>query len=57
MTHIYAKTSADASAKARRRSSVAEIQLLRKFEGRQMIEERIERQLKKLHKVWFRNRQ
>jgi len=56
MTHIYAKTSADASAKARRRHSVAEINLLRKFEGKQMIEERIERQLSKLHKIWFRNR-
>jgi hypothetical protein len=54
MTHIYQKPVESAAHKARRRASVAEINILRKFEGRKMIEERIERQLAKLHRLWFK---
>lgn len=57
MTHIYAKKNESVAHKARRRASVAEIQILRKFEGKNMIEERIERQLGKLHQLWFKGRQ
>jgi hypothetical protein len=54
MAHIYAKTNTDVAHTAKRRASVAEINLLRKFEDRQMIEDRITRQLGKLHKLWFK---
>lgn len=54
MTHIYAKTNTDVAHTVRRRASVAEINLLRKFEGRELIEERISRQLGKLHHLWFK---
>jgi hypothetical protein len=53
MTHIYAVMNNDVARKARRRASVAEINLLRKFEGKELIEERISRQLGKLHQLWF----
>jgi hypothetical protein len=53
MTHIYAVHSPGAYHKARRKASVAEINILRKFEGKEMIEERISRQLGKLHQLWF----
>ena len=56
MTHIYQKTNESAAHRARRRLSVAEVNVLRKFEGKQMIEERIERQLGKLHKLWFKGK-
>lgn len=56
MTHIYQIKSNYAERMMRRRASVAEIKLLRKFEGKQVIEERIERQLGKLHGLWFENR-
>jgi hypothetical protein len=54
MTHIYAVKSNDAEKKMRRRSSVAEVNLLRKFEGKQLIEDRIARQMSKLHALWFK---
>ena len=54
MKHIHEVKSSIGERKTRRRSSVAEINLLRKFEGKQCIEERIERQLGKLHALWFR---
>lgn len=53
MVHIYAVRSVDAERRARRKASVAEINLLRKFEGSQLIENRIEKQMNKLHKLWF----
>lgn len=56
MTHIYAVQKPDVARKVRRRASVAEINLLRKFEGKELIENRIERQLGKLHALWFKAR-
>jgi hypothetical protein len=53
MTHIYVIKSNYAERMMRRRASIAEINLLRKFEGKQMIEEKIERQMSKLHAQWF----
>lgn len=53
MTHIYAVKSKDAERTMRRRSLVALINLLRKFEGKQIIEEKIARQLSRLHALWF----
>jgi hypothetical protein len=54
MTHIYAVKSQRAEQKMKRRISVAEINLLRKFEGKEMIENRIARQMNKLHALWFK---
>jgi hypothetical protein len=54
MTHIYDKPNTNVAHKAKRRASVAEINLLRKFEDKQMIEDRINRQLGKLHRLWFK---
>jgi len=51
------RTSAEAERATRRRISVAEIKILRKFEGKSLIEDRIYRQLHKLHKLWFKGRQ
>lgn len=56
MTHIYLKKNENAERRARRRASVAEINVLRKFEGSSMIEERIARQMTKLHRLWFPHR-
>lgn len=56
MEHIYAVQRPEAERKARRRISVAEINILRKFEGKSQIEDRIARQMTKLHSLWFRNR-
>lgn len=53
MTHIYAVANPKVAQKRRREISVAEINLLRKFEGKELIEERIERQMSKLHSLWF----
>ena len=55
MTHIYAVKNVDVERKQRRKASVAEINLLRKFEGNSLIEGRIARQLGKLHSLWFKN--
>ena len=57
MTHIYAKPSPAVERAMRRRISIAEVNLLRKFEGKQMIEEKIARQMGKLHAIWFGARQ
>ena len=56
MVHIYEVKRPEAERKARRRISIAEINVLRKFEGKEMIEERIARQMTKLHSLWFPNR-
>jgi hypothetical protein len=56
MKHIYAVQRPEAEIRTRRRISVAEINILRKFEGRTQIEDRIARQMTKLHSLWFRNR-
>lgn len=56
MTNLYLIKSTQAERIIKRRASVAEINLLRKFEGSSLIEGRIERQLGKLHKLWFHNR-
>ena len=56
MVHIYEVKRPEAERVMRRRISVAEINILRKFEGRDLIEDRIARQMTKLHSLWFRNR-
>ena len=56
MKHIYAVQRPEAKRIMRRKYSVAEINILRKFEGRDLIEDRIARQMTKLHSLWFRNR-
>lgn len=53
MVHIYANQNAVVAKRQRRRIITAEINILRKFEGKQMIEERIGREMEKLHKLWF----
>jgi hypothetical protein len=53
MVHIYANQNAVVAHRRRRQISIEEINLLRKFEGKAMIEERIDRQLRKLHTLWF----
>ena len=57
MMHIYANQNATVAHKRRREISVAEINLLRKFEGKEMIEDRVERQMSKLHSLWFKKGQ
>ena len=54
MTHIYANQNAAVAKKRRREISIAEINLLRKFEGKELIEDRINRQMTKLHSLWFK---
>jgi uncharacterized protein YlaN (UPF0358 family) len=54
MVHIYAVSNSTVAHKRRREISVAEINLLRKFEGKEMIEDRVERQMSKLHALWFK---
>jgi hypothetical protein len=54
MTHIYEKINTDVAHTVKRRVSVAEINLLRKFEGKELIEDRIARQMTKLHSLWFK---
>ena len=54
MTHIYQVKRPAVERTMRRRISVAEINLLRKYEGRELIEDRIERQMAKLHQLWFK---
>jgi hypothetical protein len=54
MNHIYAVQNADVMLKRRRQIITAEINLLRKFEGKQLIEERIGREIGKLHSLWFK---
>jgi hypothetical protein len=57
MTNLYGtQQNADVAIQQKRRIVIAEVQLLRKFEGKQLIEERIDREMSKLHKLWFRNR-
>jgi len=41
------------SNKCRRKFAVAEINILRNFEERDLIQEKISRQLFKLHSLWF----
>jgi hypothetical protein len=53
MTHIYLKPIASVEKLMKRRASITEINILRKFEGSSLIEDRIARQLGKLHKLWF----
>lgn len=54
MKHVYANQNTAVATKRRREISVAEINLLRKFEGKQLIEDRINRQMSKLHSLWFK---
>lgn len=56
MTHVYLKPSIEVANKMRRQYSIAEINILRKFEGSSLIEDRIARQMNKLHKLWFKTR-
>jgi hypothetical protein len=53
MVHIYANQNAEVAKRQRRRIVIQEINILRKFEGKQMIEDRIARQMDKLHTLWF----
>ena len=53
MTHLYANQSAEVAHRQRRRIITAEINLLRKFEGKQLIEERVDRLISKAHSLWF----
>lgn len=57
MEHIYCKPSKEVERAMRRRISIAEVNLLRKFEGKQLVEEKIARQMSKLHAIWFGARQ
>jgi hypothetical protein len=45
------------SSKCRRMISVAEINILRKFEDSQLIDDKIVRQMAKLHSLWFKGLQ
>ena len=42
--------------KYRRKIVVTEINILRKFESKQLIEDKITREMSKLHSLWFRDR-
>ena len=53
MVHIYANLNTKAMHARRREIVKAEIELLRKFEGRTLIEDRIAREMSKLHTLWF----
>ena len=53
MVHIYQKQNPNVERIMKRRASVTEINILRKFEGNMLIEQRIARQLVKLHSLWF----
>lgn len=54
MTHIYLNKCTVAERKVARSTAVAEINLLRKFEGFTLIEERIDKRVDDLHSLWFR---
>ena len=45
------------SSKCRRLISIAEINLLRKSEDKQLIDDKIGRQMTKLHSIWFKGLQ
>lgn len=47
------KLSSEAMVLAGRKELVAEIRILRKFEGRSLIDERIARGMEKLHMLWY----
>lgn len=53
MVHIYAVQNPKAMKDRRREIITAEINILRKFEGKSLIEDRIDRSMEKLHGVWF----
>jgi len=54
MMHIYAVRNSAVAHKRSREMSIAQVNLLRKFEGKMMIEERIDEQMGKLHSLWFK---
>ena len=54
MTHIYAVKSVSAERDAQRKATIAEIKILRRFEGRKLIDDRIATNMHKLHALWFR---
>ena len=43
--------------KCRRMIVIAEINILRKYEDRQLIDDKIVRQMTKLHSLWFKGLQ
>jgi hypothetical protein len=45
------------SSKCRRMIVIAEINILRKYEDRQLIDDKIIRQMTKLHSLWFKGLQ
>jgi hypothetical protein len=53
MTHIFMVKSVSAERDAQRRHIISEINLLRKFEGRMIIDERIALGIARLHNMWF----
>ena len=55
MVNIIVKKAATAPAEIRKQTT-AEIKILRKFEGRRLIDERIDAQMTKLHRLWFKTK-
>lgn len=53
MTRIYPVKCIATEKRQTRKALTAEINLLRKFEGGSMIEERIDSNISKLHSLWF----
>lgn len=56
MNNVYQSKNVSAEHNARRRSRVSEINTLRKFEGKSLIEDKIARNIFKLHDLWFKNK-
>jgi hypothetical protein len=53
MTHIYAVQVPLAKRRAQRKDIVATIKILRLYEGKSMVEERIDNNISTLHSLWF----
>lgn len=53
MTHIYAVKRSDVEHEVKRQQHINNIAFLRKFEGKQLVEERISDEMSSLHKLWF----
>jgi hypothetical protein len=56
MNNVHVSNNASAEHNARRRSRVSEINTLRKFEGKSLIEDKIARNISKLHSLWFKDK-
>jgi hypothetical protein len=53
MTHIYAVHSPIAKRRAQRKDIVATVKILRNYEDKKMVEERIDKHISDLHSLWF----